>query len=119
MNLSWPCQSPSQHDVRIFAEPLEYDMNRPIPHSAPPPSKACDQARRLESGQKLQQIQDFNQFIGDVVAVSGWRNLSSPRILTPQYLTCTEFKVKTEESRIKLDNGDSDLIGIRERYGLL
>ena len=43
-----------------------------------------DLARRLESGQKLQQIQNFDPYIGDVVAVSGWRNLTlGPRLGDP------------------------------------
>ncbi|KAL2813786.1 hypothetical protein BDW59DRAFT_167388 [Aspergillus cavernicola] len=37
--LSWPCQSPSHNDVRMFAAPLEEAMSQPIPATSRPRSK--------------------------------------------------------------------------------
>ncbi|KAL2829271.1 hypothetical protein BDW59DRAFT_159261 [Aspergillus cavernicola] len=73
-DLSWPCQSPSPEDLEIVLEPLQSKASGLIPPNLAPPIKARRESERQESVRKLQEVQDFNPFIGNVVAVSGWRN---------------------------------------------
>ncbi|KAL4942771.1 hypothetical protein BDV06DRAFT_191495 [Aspergillus oleicola] len=72
--LSWPCHSPAPCDIQMFAEPLRKLVETPIPQSLPPPIKAEEESKLQESRRKLQEIERFDPFIGNVSAVSGWRN---------------------------------------------
>ena len=92
-------------------------MNWPIPHSAPPPIKARDQVRPEESAQKLQQIQKFNPFIGDVVAVSG-RNLSLNTSLDAPPISVDWACIKMSETHCPyMTNDISDMdVRLREKF---
>ncbi|KAL4778054.1 hypothetical protein BJX76DRAFT_167570 [Aspergillus varians] len=73
-DLCWPCQSPSPGDVEIFREPLWDTANTPVPESLPSVVRMIRQSEREESVRKMQEIDTFNPYIGNVIAVSGWRN---------------------------------------------
>ncbi|KAN0068674.1 hypothetical protein V8E54_013398 [Elaphomyces granulatus] len=84
LRLSWPCQSPAPHDIDIFVEPLISDIQHPISTGHPALVNA-QQARKQEANRKLGEIQNFNPFIGNVFAVSGWRNQPFRRGLNHPY----------------------------------
>ncbi|KAI9374374.1 hypothetical protein BJX61DRAFT_540821 [Aspergillus egyptiacus] len=74
VGLSWPCQSPSRQDLNIFLEPLQNIVNEPVPTDLPPEIEAAFETKRQDSLKKIQELEEFDASIGNVVAVSGWRN---------------------------------------------
>ncbi|KAL4787631.1 hypothetical protein BJX76DRAFT_369357 [Aspergillus varians] len=74
VGLSWPCQSPSQQDIGIILNGHLEKANRPTPPNTAPHVMARTERKRQESTKKVEEVRSFNPFIGNVIAVSGWRN---------------------------------------------
>jgi hypothetical protein len=72
--VKWPCQSPCNKDINILLEPFHHRANAAIRTDEAPYIIERNNRDRQTAIDKIQEARVFDPYIGDVLAVSGWRN---------------------------------------------
>ncbi|KAL2006227.1 hypothetical protein VTN00DRAFT_9881 [Thermoascus crustaceus] len=75
-NVNHPCLYPALPDMEAAKAIYSTQASLPIPPGLHPAIAAEENAKRQEARRKLHEINSYNPNIGNVLAVSGWRNVA-------------------------------------------